>query len=733
METCDHCGTSCKTRVAVMMRGRVAMVGTGCAKKFKRAKRSDLYKAVILGPSTISADQPKQVTEQEFHDKFKSKIHSTKNVFSGVNVVEWYLFHGVGLAISVRNLPVAWPYNEAVAVRIYDPYTGKHTKIGLLYNNNPLLGDTVEQESAKFTPGYSQVVQDFLDIYPKWDPIAVHVPGSVRKSPGYTAPTAPIAIAPSGAGIPPGRMGNWAHKFYPSEWDSLIFTASKTLAPQSMFQSINIVHLNGIVTFPDLPPKNVTPKSFGDFPDFAEFTVRFNKYSDKYSHYRISTGNYVGTNKKISVLGGNWTAVSLYNLLAIQLDPYIVEEFHLIASILYTLGWMWVDASAIHVAPVAKQPRVVQGTFDFGAGLVNAHQHPNGLGWVADTAKVGASVFVGPNAMVFDYAEVWDMAQISDYAKVHGKAKVYDNAMITGNAKVHGKAKVYDNAMITGNAEVSAEVSGDSKIGGDARVMVAAKVFNGAVIEGEALITDRAEVYGEAHVSGKALIGSDARVYGYAKIKDNASVVGEAKVHDRAIVEGVAEIKGYARVFENAKIYGRANVYGTARVSGNAKVSGTSKVHDDSSVFGQAKVYDGAEIKGEANIFSSAIVRGLAIVGDNASVQGDAIIDAEANVYGNSLIHENALVEGEVYGSAEIFGDCKVVGKAKVYGYAKVLGNAQLNDNAKVYSYATVEDYAMVEEDAEVFGNAIIKDHAIIKGTAKVGGRITVGGNTVMT
>ena len=715
METCDHCGTSCKTRVAVMMRGRVAMVGTGCAKKFKRAKRSDLYKAVILGPSTISADQPKQVTEQEFHDKFKSKIHSTKNVFSGVNVVEWYLFHGVGLAISVRNLPVAWPYNEAVAVRIYDPYTGKHTKIGLLYNNNPLLGDTVEQESAKFTPGYSQVVQDFLDIYPKWDPIAVHVPGSVRKSPGYTAPTAPIAIAPSGAGIPPGRMGNWAHKFYPSEWDSLIFTASKTLAPQSMFQSINIVHLNGIVTFPDLPPKNVTPKSFGDFPDFAEFTVRFNKYSDKYSHYRISTGNYVGTNKKISVLGGNWTAVSLYNLLAIQLDPYIVEEFHLIASILYTLGWMWVDASAIHVAPVAKQPRVVQGTFDFGAGLVNAHQHPNGLGWVADTAKVGASVFVGPNAMVFDYAEVWDMAQISDYAKVHGKAKVYDNAMITGNA------------------EVSAEVSGDSKIGGDARVMVAAKVFNGAVIEGEALITDRAEVYGEAHVSGKALIGSDARVYGYAKIKDNASVVGEAKVHDRAIVEGVAEIKGYARVFENAKIYGRANVYGTARVSGNAKVSGTSKVHDDSSVFGQAKVYDGAEIKGEANIFSSAIVRGLAIVGDNASVQGDAIIDAEANVYGNSLIHENALVEGEVYGSAEIFGDCKVVGKAKVYGYAKVLGNAQLNDNAKVYSYATVEDYAMVEEDAEVFGNAIIKDHAIIKGTAKVGGRITVGGNTVMT
>ena len=45
-------------------------------------------------------------------------------------------------------------------------------------------------------------------------------------------------------------------------------------------------------------------------------------------------------------------------------------------------------------------------TFDFGNGPVSAHQHSNGGGWVADTATVSESVFVGREAMVFDNAVV---------------------------------------------------------------------------------------------------------------------------------------------------------------------------------------------------------------------------------------------------------------------------------------------------------------------------------------
>jgi hypothetical protein len=62
--------------------------------------------------------------------------------------------------------------------------------------------------------------------------------------------------------------------------------------------------------------------------------------------------------------------------------------------------------------------------FDFGFGPVPAHQHPNGGGWVADTAYVAETAFVGPNARVFDKA--W----VSGNARVFGNAQVFGYALV---------------------------------------------------------------------------------------------------------------------------------------------------------------------------------------------------------------------------------------------------------------------------------------------------------------
>ena len=48
----------------------------------------------------------------------------------------------------------------------------------------------------------------------------------------------------------------------------------------------------------------------------------------------------------------------------------------------------------------------LQSLHDFGEGPVPAHQHSNGGGWVADTADVADSVFVGPNARVFGHTQL---------------------------------------------------------------------------------------------------------------------------------------------------------------------------------------------------------------------------------------------------------------------------------------------------------------------------------------
>ena len=59
-------------------------------------------------------------------------------------------------------------------------------------------------------------------------------------------------------------------------------------------------------------------------------------------------------------------------------------------------------------------------TYDFqdGNGPVAAHQHPNGGGWVADTASVEPTAYVGLNAKVYGNASVF------------GHANVFGNAMV---------------------------------------------------------------------------------------------------------------------------------------------------------------------------------------------------------------------------------------------------------------------------------------------------------------
>ena len=62
------------------------------------------------------------------------------------------------------------------------------------------------------------------------------------------------------------------------------------------------------------------------------------------------------------------------------------------------------------------------------------HQHKNGGGWVANTAKVEETAYIGPDALVFGDA------------KVYGDARVYGDAQVYGNAQVSGDAQVYGDA-----------------------------------------------------------------------------------------------------------------------------------------------------------------------------------------------------------------------------------------------------------------------------------------------
>ena len=110
------------------------------------------------------------------------------------------------------------------------------------------------------------------------------------------------------------------------------------------------------------------------------------------------------------------------------------------------------------------------------------HQHPNGKGWVQNTARVDSSVYVFGSAQVF------------------------------GNARVLGDARVYGNAQVSGDARVS----GDAWVSGSAQVSGYARVSGDAWVSGSAQVSGSARVFGDAWVSGSAQVSGDARVSGDA-------------------------------------------------------------------------------------------------------------------------------------------------------------------------------------------------------------------------
>ncbi|MCK4284450.1 MAG: hypothetical protein KAX44_09055, partial [Candidatus Brocadiae bacterium] len=139
-------------------------------------------------------------------------------------------------------------------------------------------------------------------------------------------------------------------------------------------------------------------------------------------------------------------------------------------------GWWTMRKMAI-LEDMARRARFLQTE-------AKGSRHPNGGGFVAESARVAKTAYVGPDAMVLDGARVADNACIKEFAIVSGPKTV-----ISGNAKVGGRAWVF----------------GDVKVRGNARILEAATVSTiwrqpwtrGRHLEGQAEITGSAVIEGE--------------------------------------------------------------------------------------------------------------------------------------------------------------------------------------------------------------------------------------------
>lgn len=141
----------------------------------------------------------------------------------------------------------------------------------------------------------------------------------------------------------------------------------------------------------------------------------------------------------------------------------------------------------------------------FNGGMQMGHYHDNGGGFVAASASVDASVYVGKNAKVLGNATVTGNAVIDGYAVVTGDAKISGNAVVNGHAVVAERAAVKDNAIVSDFAGVM----GNSVISGNARVMESALVFDSYQVSGNATVKGVAFCMTKGSANGQAMPDGD--------------------------------------------------------------------------------------------------------------------------------------------------------------------------------------------------------------------------------
>lgn len=151
---------------------------------------------------------------------------------------------------------------------------------------------------------------------------------------------------------------------------------------------------------------------------------------------------------------------------------------------------------------------------------IEGHRHPYGGGFVADTASVDDTVYVGQDAMVLGNSVVTDRAVISGHAVVCN-ARVSDTARINDYACVYGfwwaqptiseNAKVGENAVVTAGASVS----------GNARIMGNAYLLDNYSVTDDATVKGTAYCYGDGVASEQAIL--DGEFYNECSVSHGAA------------------------------------------------------------------------------------------------------------------------------------------------------------------------------------------------------------------
>lgn len=215
--------------------------------------------------------------------------------------------------------------------------------------------------------------------------------------------------------------------------------------------------------------------------------------------------------------------------------------------------------------PIApKRKRASKHDFGDGHGRVLAKRHVNGKGWVADTAVVEASVYVGPRAQVFNNAYVHGKVRLEGRAKVFGRAIVSDEVAVKKDGEIGGQAVVRDQTLVTDNARIvgRCNVSGNTQlygtsIIGDTAQVNASTLFERVHIGGAALVL-RSHLSGGAQIDANSIV-INSQVGGNVHVRGSAQILAGCSIRNynaslATIIEGRALLADESHIWYSVHV-----------------------------------------------------------------------------------------------------------------------------------------------------------------------------------
>lgn len=206
-----------------------------------------------------------------------------------------------------------------------------------------------------------------------------------------------------------------------------------------------------------------------------------------------------------------------------------------------------------------RKPRETKHDFKDGQGRVPACRHVNGKGWVAKTAVVEDSVYVGPRAKVFQRAYISGNVRLEGQARVYGAACVQGNVLLKQSAQVCGEVVVRDNVEMHGAARIfgRAHVSGRTRLFDNVMICDSAQLIsvtlNGRASVGGFALVVRSSASGDVLLHDNCVI-INSTLYGNIQVRNSAQVLAGSNIRNSNSQSSVA-ILDYAIIADRTEIW----------------------------------------------------------------------------------------------------------------------------------------------------------------------------------